>query len=220
MAIAPSYDYVIIGAGPAGCVLAHRLSEDPTIRVVLIEAGGRDRHPLFHMPAGFAKMTKGIASWGWSTVPQKHLGGRILRYTQAKVLGGGSTINAQIYTRGNARDYDAWVSEAGCSGWGYADVLPYFKRAEDNQRFVDAYHDYGGPIGVSAPINPLPINEAFLRAAQEYGIPYNPDFNGAKQDGIGHYQVTVRGVRRSSAATGYLRPAKGRRISPFCPSRR
>ncbi|MFO1150001.1 MAG: GMC family oxidoreductase N-terminal domain-containing protein [Alsobacter sp.] len=205
-----TYDYVIVGAGPAGCVLASRLSEDPAVRVALLEAGGRDLHPLFHMPAGFAKMTKGIASWGWSTVPQKHLGGRVLRFTQAKVLGGGSSINAQIYTRGNARDYDAWAAEAGCEGWAYADVLPYFKRAEDNQRFVDAYHGYGGPIGVSVPINPLPISEAFLRAAQEYGIPYNPDFNGARQDGIGHYQVTVRNARRSSAASAYLRPARGR----------
>lgn len=206
-----TYDYVIVGAGPAGCVLASRLSEDPAVRVVLLEAGGRDVHPLFHMPAGFAKMTKGIASWGWSTVPQTHLGGRVLRYTQAKVLGGGSSINAQIYTRGNAKDYDAWESEAGCAGWAYADVLPYFKRAEDNQRFVDAYHGYGGPIGVSVPINPLPISEAFLRAAQEYGIPYNPDFNGAVQDGIGHYQVTVRNARRSSAASAYIKPARGRR---------
>lgn len=211
MPAAPYYDYIIIGAGSAGCVLAHRLSEDPAVRVVLLEAGGRDRHPLFHMPAGFARMTKGIASWGWSTVPQKHLGGRVLRFTQAKVLGGGSTINAQVYTRGNARDYDAWVSEAGCAGWGYADVLPYFKRAEDNQRFANAWHDYGGPIGVSTPVNPLPINEAFLRAAQEYGIPYNPDFNGAKQEGVGHYQVTVRGARRSSCVSGYLRPAKERK---------
>ncbi len=206
-----AFDYVIVGAGPAGCVLANRLSEDPAVSVVLIEAGGRDTHPLFHMPAGFAKMTKGIASWGWSTVPQKHLGGRVLRFTQAKVLGGGSSINAQIYTRGNAKDYDSWVSEAGCEGWGYADVLPYFRRAEDNQRFADEFHGTGGPIGVSVPINPLPISEAFLRAAQEYGIPYNPDFNGAKQDGIGHYQVTVRNARRSSAAVAYLRPAKNRR---------
>lgn len=210
MARDPSYDYVIVGAGPAGSVLAGRLSEDASVRVALVEAGGRDRHPLFHMPAGFAKMTKGIASWGWHTVPQRHLGGRVLRYTQAKVLGGGSTINAQIYTRGNAKDYDAWVTEAGCPGWGYADVLPYFKRAEDNQRFVDAWHGTGGPIGVSVPINPLPISEAFLRAAQEYGIPYNPDFNGARQDGIGHYQVTVRNARRSSAATAYLKPARAR----------
>ncbi|MCZ8108592.1 MAG: FAD-dependent oxidoreductase [Burkholderiales bacterium] len=205
-----SYDYIICGAGPAGCALAHRLSEDPAVTVLLLEAGGPDTNPLFHMPAGFAKMTKGIASWGWSTVPQRHLDGRVLWYTQARVLGGGSSINAQIYTRGNARDYDAWVSEAGCEGWGYRDVLPYFRRAEDNQRFADAYHGTGGPIGVSVPINPLPISEAFLRAAQEFGIPYNPDFNGARQGGIGHYQVTVRNARRSSAAVAYLRPARER----------
>ncbi|MCP8938261.1 GMC family oxidoreductase N-terminal domain-containing protein [Alsobacter sp. SYSU M60028] len=210
MPASQSYDYIVIGAGPAGCVMASRLSEDKDVTVLLVEAGGRDLHPLFHMPAGFAKMTKGIASWGWHTVPQKHLGGRVLRFTQAKVLGGGSSINAQIYTRGNAKDYDAWATDAGCAGWAYADVLPYFKRAEDNQRFVDAFHAYGGPIGVSIPINPLPISEAFLRAAQEYGIPYNPDFNGAIQDGIGHYQVTVRNGRRSSAATAYLRPARDR----------
>ncbi|WP_293868301.1 GMC family oxidoreductase [uncultured Alsobacter sp.] len=206
-----AYDYIITGAGPAGCALAHRLTEDPDVSVLLLEAGGMDRHPLFHMPAGFAKMTKGIASWGWSTVPQRHLDNRVLWYTQAKVIGGGSSINAQIYTRGNRADYDGWVSEAGCEGWGYADVLPYFRRAEDNQRFADAYHGSGGPIGVSVPINPLPISEAFLRAAQEYGIPYNPDFNGAVQDGIGHYQVTVRNARRSSAAVAYLKPIRDRR---------
>jgi choline dehydrogenase-like flavoprotein len=181
-------DYIIIGGGPAGCVLANRLSADTDVRVLLLEAGGSDRHPLFHMPAGFAKMTKGIASWGWSTVPQKHLAGRVLWYTQGKVIGGGSSINAQVYTRGNRRDYDGW----GIPGWRYAEVLPYFKRAEDNQRFADLYHGYGGPLGVSASVNPLPVSEAFLRAAQEMGIPYNPDFNGRHQAGIGHYQVTVR----------------------------
>jgi choline dehydrogenase-like flavoprotein len=205
-----SYDYIITGAGPAGCALAARLTEDPSLRVLLLEAGGPDRHPLFHMPAGFAKMTKGIGSWGWSTVPQRHLDNRVLWYTQAKVLGGGSSINAQVYTRGNALDYDAWESEAGCAGWSYRDVLPYFRRAEDNQRFADIYHGSGGPIGVSVPVNPLPISEAFLRAAQEYGIPYNPDFNGRRQEGIGHYQVTVKDARRSSAATGYLKPARNR----------
>ena len=199
-------DYIIIGSGPAGCVLANRLSADPDVRVLLLEAGGSDRHPLFHMPAGFAKMTKGIASWGWSTVPQKHLAGRVLWYTQGKVIGGGSSINAQVYTRGNRRDYDGW----GIPGWSYAEVLPYFKRAEDNQRFADLYHGYGGPLGVSAPVNPLPVSEAFLRAAQELGIPYNPDFNGRHQAGIGHYQVTVRDARRSSAATAYLRPIRHR----------
>jgi choline dehydrogenase-like flavoprotein len=202
-----TYDYIIVGGGSAGCTLAARLSEDPAVHVLLLEAGGRDRHPLYHLPAGFARMTKGIGSWGWHTVPQRHLGGRVLRFTQAKVLGGGSTINAQIYTRGNARDYDAWAEEEGCAGWAYRDVLPYFRRAEHNERFADEYHGSGGPLGVSVPINPLPISEAFLRAAQEFGIPYNPDFNGAHQEGIGHYQVTVRDAHRSSTAVAYLRPA-------------
>jgi choline dehydrogenase-like flavoprotein len=205
-----TYDYIITGGGPAGCVLAHRLSADPTAKVLLLEAGGSDWHPYFHMPAGFAKMTKGIASWGWSTLPQKHLNGRVLWYTQAKVIGGGSSINAQVYTRGNPGDYDGWVSEEGCTGWSYREVLPYFKRAEDNERFAGEYHGYGGPLGVSVPVNPLPISEAFLRAAQEYGIPYNPDFNGAKQEGVGHYQVTVRNARRSSAAVAYLTPVRDR----------
>jgi choline dehydrogenase-like flavoprotein len=203
-------DYIITGAGPAGCVLANRLTEDPSVKVLLLEAGGMDTNPLFAMPAGFAKMTKGIASWGWSTVPQKHLNNRVLWYTQAKVIGGGSSINAQVYTRGNRGDYDAWAYEERCTGWSYADVLPYFKRAEDNQRYANDYHGYGGPVGVSAPVNPLPINEAFIRAAQEFGIPYNPDFNGERQAGVGHYQVTVRNARRSSAASGYLKPIRGR----------
>ena len=204
-------DYIVTGAGTAGCAIAARLSEDPSVSVLLIEAGGSDRHPFFHMPAGFAKMTHGIASWGWSTVPQRQLGGRVLRYTQAKVMGGGSSINAQVYTRGNAKDYDAWAFEERCEGWSYAQLLPYFKRAEDNQRFIDDYHAAGGPIGVSAPVNPLPIGEAFIRAAQQYGLPYNADFNGARQEGVGHYQVTVRQARRSSAAEGYLKPIRDRR---------
>ena len=165
-----SYDYIITGAGPAGCVLANRLSEDPGVKVLLLEAGGGDWNPLFHMPAGFAKMTKGVASWGWSTVPQRHMHDRVLRFTQAKVLGGGSTINAQLYTRGNAADYDLWAAEEGCTGWDYRSVLPYFKRAEDNQRFADDYHSYGGPLGVSMPVSALPICDAYIRAGQELGI--------------------------------------------------
>ncbi len=202
-------DYIIVGGGPAGCAIAARLSEDASVRVTLLEAGGHDRHPLYHWPAGFAKMTKGIGSWGWSTVPQRHMQDRVLRYTQAKVIGGGSTINAQLYTRGNRLDYDEWA-QAGCRGWAYEDVLPYFRRAEDNQRFSDDFHAYGGPIGVSMPVAPLPICDAFMRAAQELGIPYNHDFNGARQAGIGFYQLTQKNARRSSAATGYLGEAAGR----------
>ncbi len=206
-----TYDYIITGAGPAGCVLANRLSEDPDVKVLLLEAGGGDWNPLFHMPAGFAKMTKGVASWGWSTVPQKHMKNRVLRYTQAKVIGGGSSINAQLYTRGNATDYDLWSSEDGCAGWSYRDVLPYFKRAEDNQRFADDYHSYGGPLGVSMPVATLPICDAYIRAGQELGIPYNHDFNGRQQAGVGFYQLTQRDRRRSSASMAYLAPVKDRK---------
>ncbi|CDN95163.1 GMC family oxidoreductase [Agrobacterium tumefaciens] len=205
------FDYIITGAGPAGCVLANRLSEDPDVNVLLLEAGGGDWNPLFHMPAGFAKMTKGVASWGWETVPQKHMKGRVLRYTQAKVLGGGSSINAQLYTRGNAADYDTWASEDGCDGWSYRDILPYYKRAEDNQRFADDYHSYGGPLGVSMPVSALPICDAYIRAGQELGIPYNHDFNGRQQAGVGFYQLTQRNRRRSSASLAYLNPIRHRK---------
>ena len=206
-----TYDYIIVGGGPAGCVLANRLTEDEGCQVLLLEAGGRDLNPLFHMPAGFAKMTKGVASWGWQTVPQKHMGGRVLRYTQAKVIGGGSSINAQLYTRGNVEDYNAWGRDQNCGGWDYLSVLPYFKRAEDNQHLSDDYHSYGGPLGVSRPTATLPICDAYLRAGQEAGIPYNPDFNGRMQAGVGYYQLTQKNRRRSSASTGYLWPIRNRK---------
>jgi choline dehydrogenase len=204
-----NYDFIIIGGGSAGCVLAARLSEDPAAKVLLIEAGGRDRHPFYHLPAGFAKMTKGIGSWGWSTVPQKHMNNMVIRYTQARVIGGGSSINAQIYTRGNALDYDEW-RQMGCDGWSYTDVLPYFRKAEDNDTFDDQYHGKGGPLGVSQPRAPLPICEAYFAAASQLGIPRNMDMTGAAQDGVGYYQLTQRNARRSSTSVAYLGPARGR----------
>lgn len=206
---ARGFDYIIVGGGSAGCVLAARLSEDRDVKVLLVEAGGNDRHPLFHIPAGFAKMTKGIASWGWSTVPQKHLAGRVLWYTQAKVIGGGSSINAQIYTRGHPLDYDGWA-QAGCRGWSYREVLPYFRKAEDNDTFDDEWHGVGGPLGVSKPAAPLPISEAFFEAAGELGIPFCADLTGPNPVGVGFYQLTQIGARRSSAARGYLKPTLSR----------
>lgn len=203
------YDFIIIGGGSAGCVLAARLTEDPSARVLLLEAGGRDRHPFYHLPAGFAKMTKGIGSWGWQTVPQRHMNGMVIRYTQAKVIGGGSSINAQLYTRGNALDYDEW-RQLGCAGWSYEDVLPYFRKSEHNDTFENRYHGKGGPLGVSQPRAPLPICEAWFRAAAEIGIPRNLDLTGASQDGVGFYQLTQRHYRRSSTSVAFLRPALGR----------
>lgn len=203
------YDFIIIGGGSAGCVLAARLSEDPSARVLLLEAGGRDRHPFYHLPAGFAKMTKGIGSWGWQTVPQRHMNGMRIRYTQAKVIGGGSSINAQLYTRGNALDYEEW-RQLGCAGWAYEDVLPYFRKSEHNDTFENRYHGKGGPLGVSQPRAPLPICEAWFRAAAEIGIPRNPDLTGASQDGVGYYQLTQRHSRRSSTSVAFLRPARRR----------
>jgi len=207
--MAEGYDFIIIGGGSAGSVLAARLTEDPGVRVCLLEAGGRDWNPLFHLPAGFAKMTKGVASWGWSTVPQRHMRGKVFTYTQAKVIGGGSAINAQIYTRGNAQDYDEW-RQMGCEGWAYDDVLPYFRKAEDNDTWENEFHGKGGPLGVSQPAAPLPICEAYFEAAAALGIPRNMDVNGEAQDGVAYYQLTQKNARRSSAAMAYLAPNRGR----------
>ena len=203
------YDYVIVGSGPAGCCLAARLSEDPDVSVLLLEAGGSDWHPYIRVPAGFAKLTGASHTWGYSTAPQGEIDGRAMWYPQGRVLGGSGSINAMIYARGNARDYDAWA-EAGCAGWAHADVLPYFKRPEDNERFDNDYHGSGGPLGVSDPVRPLPISAAFLRAAQQAGLPFNADFNGAVQEGCGYYQVTNRDAHRCSGVDAFLRPAMAR----------
>ena len=204
-----TFDFIIVGGGSAGSVLAARLSENPAVSVLLLEAGGSDRHPFYHLPAGFAKMTKGIGSWGWDTVPQRHMQDKVFRYTQAKVIGGGSSINAQIYTRGAAQDYDDW-RQMGCTGWGYDDVLPWFRKAEDNDTHDNRFHGKGGPLGVSQPIAPLPICEAYFQAAAALGIPRTLDVNGERQDGVGYYQLTQRNARRSSAAMAYLGPARKR----------
>jgi choline dehydrogenase-like flavoprotein len=190
-------------------VLAARLSEaDAT--VLLLEAGPADTHPYIHIPAGFTKLGGPRVNWGFRTVPQPHLNDRDMWYPQGKTLGGGSSINAMIYTRGHRSDYDGWAA-AGAEGWSYEEVLPYFRKAEANRRFSNRYHGASGPLAVSDPISPIPITAAFIRAAQEAGIAYNPDFNGAEQEGVGYHQTTTRNGRRASAAVCYLRPALGRR---------
>lgn len=208
--VGTAYDYIIAGAGSAGCALATRLSEDPTISVLLIEAGGRDWNPLFKVPAGFAKMTKGIASWGYSTVPQRHMQDRVFWYTQAKIVGGGSSINAQVYTRGHPSDFDQWAA-LGCTGWGFEDVLPYFRRSEDNDTWDNDLHGKCGPVGVSQPRAPLPVCEAFIAAAGELQIPRLADLAGRDTFGVGYYQVTQRHGMRSSGTSGYLRQTRGRK---------
>ncbi len=205
-----AYDYVIVGGGSAGCALAARLTEVPEVSVLLLEAGPTDRNPYIHMPIGFYKMTAGPLTWGLKTAPQRHAMDREIPYAQARVLGGGGSINAEVFTRGCPEDYDAWASEFGCAGWSFAEVKPYFLRSEDNDMLSGPHHGVGGPLGVTTP-NAQPLTRAFVQACQELGMPYNPDFNGPRQEGAGAYQITVRGGRRCSAATGYLKPARGRR---------
>lgn len=209
--MAVGYDYIIIGGGSAGCVLANRLSENPDVTVALIEAGGKDSHPLIHMPVGFAKMTTGPHTWGLTTAPQKHANNREIPYAQARVIGGGSSINAEVFTRGNPADYDRWAKTEGCDGWAFDDIQPYFIKSEGNTILSGDWHGVDGPLAVSNIPDPQPMTRAFVRAAQEAGLPYNPDFNGASQAGTGVYQTTTRDGRRCSAAVGYLRPIKHRK---------
>lgn len=204
------FDFVIVGGGSAGCVLAARLTEDPAARVCLIEAGGKDTNPLIHMPVGFAKMTTGPLTWGLVTAPQKHANNREIPYAQARVLGGGSSINAEIFTRGHPSDYDRWAEEEGADGWAFRDIQKYFLRSEGNSILSGDWHGTDGPLGVSNVPDPNVLSRAFVQSCQELGMPYNPDFNGSRQDGAGMYQTTTRGNRRCSAAVGYLRPVLGR----------
>jgi len=205
------YDYVIVGGGSAGCVLAARLSEAPEIRVLLIEAGGRDTNPYIHMPVGFAKMTTGPLTWGLKTAPQRHAENREIPYAQARVIGGGSSINAEVYTRGHPSDYDRWAGYEGADGWSFKEVMPYFLRSEGNTMLSGGMHGTDGPLGVSNIPDPQPTTRAFVQSCQEFGMPYNPDFNGQEQAGAGVYQTTTLNARRCSAAVGYLKPARSRK---------
>jgi choline dehydrogenase len=204
------YDYIIVGAGSAGCVLANRLSADPAVRVLLLEAGPRDWHPFIHMPAGVAKLVnrKGV-NWDYNTEPEAELAGRRLWWPRGKVLGGSSSINAMCYIRGHRDDYDAWAA-GGADGWGWDAVLPYFRRAEGNQRGADALHGGDGPLAVSDLRYTNPLSAAFLDAATSAGHPANRDFNGERQEGVGYYQVTQRNGARCSTAAGYLTPIRKR----------
>ncbi|MGN6588375.1 MAG: GMC family oxidoreductase [Solirubrobacterales bacterium] len=200
------YDYVVVGAGSAGCVLANRLSEDPSARVLLIEAGGKDRHPNIKIPAAFAKQFRTKLDWDLATEPEPHCEGRSLYIPRGKGLGGSSSMNAMLYVRGNPLDYEGWV-EAGAEGWGWDDVLPYFLRAEDNERGASEYHAVGGPLRVEDERSPRPLTGRFLSACAEAGVPRIDDYNGPEQDGAALCQVTQRNGKRWSTADAYLRPA-------------
>jgi choline dehydrogenase len=203
------YDYIIVGAGSAGCVLANRLTEDPATTVLLLEAGGPDEAQEIHIPAAFSGLFKSPLDWAYETEEQPHLNNRKLYWPRGKVLGGSSSINAMVYMRGNRRDYDHW-SALGNQGWSYAEVLPYFKKAENAERGVSDYHGTGGPLNVTDHRTLNPLSRAFVEAGLEAGIPLTTDFNGAEQDGVGFYQVTQRQGLRHSAAVGYVHPILGR----------
>jgi choline dehydrogenase len=204
------YDYVIVGAGSAGCVLANRLSADPDCRVLLLEAGGRDVNPFIHMPAGLARLAGNRRlNWDYYTEPEPQLLGRKLYWPRGRVLGGSSSINAMCYTRGHRLDYDEWET-LGAAGWDYAHVLRYFLKAEDQARGASDYHGVGGPLAVEDLKFRSPLTAVFVEAGVQSGLQRNGDFNGAVQQGVGFYQVTQRNGRRCSSAVAYLRPAQRR----------
>lgn len=203
------YDYVIVGAGSAGCVLAARLSEDPEVKVALLEAGGPDTDDEIHIPAAFGALFKGRRDWDMSTEPEPALKNRRAYLPRAKMLGGCSSMNAMVYIRGNRADFDEWAA-MGAEGWGYDDVLPYFKKSESNERGEDPFHGAGGPLPVKESRSMNPVADAFVEAAAQAGHEKNPDFNGARQEGFGRYQTTQENGMRASTAVRFLHPAMGR----------
>ncbi|MBN8905918.1 MAG: choline dehydrogenase [Rhodospirillales bacterium] len=210
MAEALEADFVVVGAGSAGCVLAARLSEDPAVKVVLLEAGGEDRNLWIHVPLGFGKtFADPRVNWCYETEPDPGAAGRRIFWPRGKVLGGSSSINGMVYIRGQHEDFDLW-RQMGNAGWSAADVLPYFRRAEHQTRIRDEYHGQDGPLAVSDVAEGHPLCEGFIAACVEAGHPRNDDFNGARQDGVGYHQTTTRRGRRCSTAVGYLRPAMKR----------
>jgi choline dehydrogenase len=203
-------DFIIIGAGSAGCVLANRLSADPKTTVVLLEAGGKDTNPWIHIPVGYFKTIHNPkVDWCYKTAPDPGLNGRVIEWPRGKVLGGSSSINGLLYVRGQPQDYDRW-RQMGNPGWGWDDVLPLFKRSEGNERGADAFHGADGPLAVSDMRIRRPITDAWVAAAQAAGYRFNPDYNGPDQEGVGFFQLTARNGRRCSAAVAFLNPVKSR----------
>lgn len=203
-------DYIIIGAGSAGCVLANRLSEEPENTVLLVEAGASDKKREIHIPAAFSELFKTSVDWAYESTPQPSAGGRKLFLPRGKVLGGSSSINAMIYIRGNKADYDHWA-ELGNTGWGYDDLLPYFTKGENNARIQDDFHGNDGELSVVDPNDPRELSKAFIEGAAEAGFEINDDFNGENQEGVGLYQITQKAGKRMSTAGAFLKPALARK---------
>jgi choline dehydrogenase-like flavoprotein len=204
-----AYDYIIVGAGSAGSVLANRLSAQPEIKVLLLEAGGSDKSLYVRMPAGIANLAGPRFNWGYETAPQAAMKGRRMYWPRGRLLGGSSSVNAMVYMRGQPADYDHW-RQLGNAGWSFADVLPWFKKAERNERLHDEFHGSDGPLNVAERPYTNPLSHVFVAAAQQASLPFNPDFNGAAQLGVGLFQVTQKNGRRWSAASAYLHPAAAR----------
>ena len=207
-----TFDYIVVGAGSAGCVVAARLSENPRHKVLLLEAGGADKHWRIEMPLGVgALLESGAHNWNYLTEPEPHLNNRRISHPRGRVLGGSSSINGMVYTRGHGLDYDNWARKHGCTGWGYADVLPYFKRSESSAAGESPYRGGNGPLKVTAPdLTAAPLNRAFMEAGRQAGYPLTPDSNGFKQEGFGPNEMTISDGRRWSAARAYLDPARSR----------